>query len=130
MVPSEAHLEVRRRGMASFSARVRLALTLGGVVLAGAAAAPASAQLPSTTDPRATLSAGFENAGVAQRGLELQANRAKPWSNPANPGDIAFANSDAAFQGDYAFVGGFNGFQVWNVANPAAPTLTSAVVCP
>jgi hypothetical protein len=39
-------------------------------------------------------------------------------------------NSDLAFQGDYAFVGGFNGFQVWNISNPAAPTLRTTVVCP
>jgi hypothetical protein len=109
---------------------IRLALALGGVVALGAAAAPASAQLPSTTDPRVGLSAGFDNAGVAQRGMELLANRPKPWSNPANQGDIAFANSDAAFQGNYAFVGSFNGFQVWDISNPAAPALKSSVVCP
>ena len=45
--------------MATFSARVRLALALGGVVLLGATAAPASAQLPTTNDPRVGLSAGL-----------------------------------------------------------------------
>jgi hypothetical protein len=92
----------------------------------------ASAQLPSTTDPRAALSAGLDNAGVAQRGMSLLAHRDKPagWFNPANPGDFGFVNSDLAFQGNYAFVGGFNGFQVWNISNPSAPTLRTAVVCP
>ncbi len=117
--------------MASFSARVRLALALGGVVLLGATAAPASAQFPTTNDPRAALAAGLDNAGVAQRGLELLANRA-PSRGATRPTQATsrFVNSDLAFQGDYAFVGGFNGFQVWNIANPAAPVLRSAVVCP
>ncbi len=35
-----------------------------------------------------------------------------------------------AFQGDHAFVGNFNGFQIYDISNPAAPTLQTAVVCP
>ena len=111
--------------------RVRaLALLVVGAALA--VPAGASAQLPSTTDPRAALSAGYDNAGVAQLGMSLLAHREKPagWFNPANPGDFGFVNSDLAFQGDYAFIGGFNGFQVWNISNPSAPTLRTAVVCP
>ena len=72
--------------MASFSARVRLALALGGVVLAGATAAPASAQLPSTTDPRATLSAGFDNAGVAQRGFGVAGQPGQAVGQPGESG--------------------------------------------
>ena len=74
----------------------------------------------------------MNNAGVAAKGMELLAHRDKPagWSNPANPGDFGFVNSDLAFQGDYAFVGGFNGIQIWNIANPSAPTLQTALLCP
>ena len=35
-----------------------------------------------------------------------------------------------AFQGDHAFVGNFNGFNIYNISNPAAPALTTSVVCP
>src|SRR5690349_20585659 len=106
--------------MSGLGARVRLALAVGAVVCSGALAAPASAQLPSTTDPRVGLSPGFDNAGVAKKGIELLANRPKPpgWGQP---GEVAFFNSDMAFQGNYAFVGGWNGFQIFDISNPSAP---------
>ena len=97
-----------------------------------AASATASAQLPTTNDPRVGLAPGFESPGTASNGLQHLANRAKPagFFDPANPGAFGFLTSDMAFQGEFAFVGGFNGFQIWNIANPSAPTLTTAVVCP
>ncbi len=115
--------------MSRFGARVRLALAVGAVVCSGAVAAPASAQLPTTNDPRVGLSPGLTNAGVAQRGIELLANRPKPpgWDFP---GQVPFFNSDMAFQGNYAFVGGWNGFQIFDISNPSAPVLKTAVVCP
>ena len=114
-------------------ARVRLAAVLGGVmVLAGVLASPAAAQLPDPSDPRVGLSPGLNDAGVASEGIDLLAHRDKPpgFFDPNSPGSFSFVNSDLAFQGDLAFVGGFNGFQVWNVANPAAPTVRTTVVCP
>ena len=112
--------------------RMRALALLGVGAALAVVPATASAQLPSTTDPRASLAQGLDNAGVAQKGMELLAHRGKPpgWSNPTNPGDFGFVNSDLAFQGDYAFVGGFNGIQIWNIANPSAPTLTTALLCP
>ncbi len=94
--------------------------------------ATAAAQLPSTTDPRATLSAGLDNAGTASHGLDLLAHVNKPpgWFNPSNPGDFAFPNSDIAFQGNYAFFGSFNGFNILDITNPAAPSIKTSVVCP
>ncbi|MDA0179574.1 hypothetical protein OJ997_04645 [Solirubrobacter phytolaccae] len=115
--------------MSGLGARVRLALVAGAVVCSGALAASASAQLPSTTDPRVGLSAGFDNAGVAKRGIELLANRPKP-AGWGTPGEVAFFNSDMAFQGNYAFVGGWNGFQIFDISNPSAPVLKTAAVCP
>ena len=114
-----------RRSMLTFAAALAVSATLVSSV---------AADTPSTTDPRATLTpgniaAGIE-AGVATLGTELLANRAKPWGDPANPGSIAFANSDLAFQGDHAFVGSFNGFQIYSIADPANPTLVTSVACP
>jgi hypothetical protein len=112
--------------------RVSLLAVLGvSATLAGVPAA-ASAQLPSTSDPRAALAQGLENPGVAAKGMELLAHVNKPpgWSDPANPGAFGFANSDIAFQGDYAFFGSFNGFNILDISNPSAPTIKTSVVCP
>ena len=111
------------KGVATLAAALALTLTVS---------ASAVAQLPSTTDPRAGLSPGLDNPGVAKSGMELLAHRDKPagFFAPGDPGSFSFVNSDLAFQGDHAFIGGFNGFQVWNVSDPSAPTLRTAVVCP
>jgi hypothetical protein len=103
---------------------------LGALLAAAVLTSLAAAQ--STTDPRAALSPGFADAGVAASGVELLANRMKPagFFNPANPGDFGFVNSDLAFQGDHAFVGNFNGFQIYDISNPANPQIVTAVVCP
>jgi hypothetical protein len=100
-----------------------LGAALGAVVLAGVAAAPASAQLPSTTDPRVNLAGGLDNAETASFGLEHLANRPKPAA-------VNNTNSDIAFQGDYAFVGNYNGVNIYNIADPANPTLVSSILCP
>jgi hypothetical protein len=103
---------------------------LGALLAAAVVTSLAAAQ--STTDPRAALSPGFADAGVAANGVELLANRMKPagFFNPANPGDFGFVNSDLAFQGDHAFVGNFNGFQIYDISDPANPQIRTAVVCP
>ena len=83
-----------------------------------------------TTDPRAHLKAGLYDAGVAAKGLELVAHRNKPdVFHPNDPGGLTYANSDLAFGGHYAYQGNFSGIQVWNIADPANPTLTSSPVC-
>ena len=53
--------------------RVRVLGTLLATVALAGVPATAAAQLPSTTDPRAALSAGLDNAGVASRGVEAEA---------------------------------------------------------
>ena len=116
-----------RRSLLTFAAALAVSATLVSTV---------AADTPSTTDPRATLTPGDPatgvEAGVAALGVELLAHRNKPagWFNPANPGDFGFVNSDLAFEGDHAFVGNFNGFLIYNIADPANPTLRTAVVCP
>jgi hypothetical protein len=39
-------------------------------------------------------------------------------------------NSDLAFQGDYAYAGNYNGIMVYDISEPAAPTVVAQVVCP
>jgi hypothetical protein len=38
--------------------------------------------------------------------------------------------TDLAFQGDHAFVGNFDGFSVFDISDPAKPTVVSRVLCP
>jgi hypothetical protein len=83
-------------------------------------------------DPRVGLAPGLHDAGVAMHGMELLANAPKPqgFFDPASPGEFNFANSDLAFRDDLVFVGNFWGFQVFDVSDPANPSLRVAVVCP
>ncbi|MGH3461119.1 MAG: LVIVD repeat-containing protein [Kribbellaceae bacterium] len=114
------------------SVRRLFTVAITATLLAVSLASVASADLPTPDDPRVGLGAGLEDAEVAAKGMELQRHLPKPagFSDPANPGSIAFANSDLAFQGDHAFVGNFNGFNIYDVSDPAAPQLTTSVVCP
>ncbi len=108
------------RGRAS---RRLVGALLGSVALAAIPAATASAQLPSTTDPRAGLSPGVENAATASLGLTHLANRPKPTG-------LTNTNADIAFQGNYAFVGNYDGIAIYDISNPANPVLRTAVSCP
>jgi hypothetical protein len=103
-----------------------LGALLSAVLLTSVAAAEVA------PNPRIGLSPGLDNAGVAANGLELLAHQNKPagFFDPANPGSFGFVNSDLSFQGDLAAVGNFNGFQLYDISDPAAPALVSAVVCP
>ena len=43
---------------------------------------------------------------------------------------LAFANSDLAFQGNHLFQGNFYGMSIYDIANPAKPSLLTSMVCP
>jgi hypothetical protein len=43
---------------------------------------------------------------------------------------LAFANSDLAFQGNHLFVGNFYGMSIYDISNPSKPTLLTTMVCP
>jgi hypothetical protein len=43
---------------------------------------------------------------------------------------LAFANSDFAFQGNHLFQGNFYGINIYDIANPAMPALLTSLVCP
>ncbi len=83
-------------------------------------------------DPRVGLRPGWTDAGTAIRNLVHVANVPRPDAfNPtANPGDIGFANTDLAFQGNLVFLGNFNGFMVYDISDPKAPRLRASFVCP
>jgi LVIVD repeat len=125
------------------SAGPRVRATLNALLLAAApllvasactgTGAPATAMQPAhadTTDPRANLRPGLYDAGVASQGLQLVAHENKPdVFHPNDPGGLTYANSDLAFGGHYVYQGNFSGIQIWDVSDPAKPTLTASPIC-
>ncbi|MBB5789294.1 hypothetical protein [Jiangella mangrovi] len=97
------------------------------VLLGGLLPAAASAQ---DEDPRVGLEPGYFPWSEASSNIELLDNdpRVAPFDAP--PGNFGFVNSDLAFTGDNAIVGGFNGFQIYDISDPADPVLRSSFVCP
>ena len=119
------------------------ALTLLVATALVLAPSPASAQSDSAlkradstglqpSDPRTGLRGGWKDAEEASSNMTLVAHRDRPerFFNAERLGDFGVINADLAFSGNYAFIGGYNGFQVWDVSNPANPTLRSSLVCP
>ena len=43
---------------------------------------------------------------------------------------LAFANSDLAFQGNHLFQGNFYGMSIYDISNPAKASLVTSMVCP
>ena len=84
---------------------------------------PDAFQLDATTpdDPKVARTLGM--LGVAnpnEMPKSIQAVRAQ----------LAFANSDLAFQGRYAFMGNFYGVNIYDIANPAKARLLTSMICP
>jgi hypothetical protein len=113
-----------------------IVLLAAGLMAGGAAGGRAdlSAQTASASadDPRIGLRAGLSDAAEAISNMRMLAHVPRPdgFFNPASPGDMMFANTDLAFRGTYAFLGNFNGFQVYDVSDPTKPVLRTSVVCP
>ena len=43
---------------------------------------------------------------------------------------LAFGNSDLAFEGNHLFQGNFYGMSIFDISNPAKPSLTTTMICP
>jgi hypothetical protein len=83
---------------------------------------PASATAP--TDPRVGLRAGLMDAAEAAWNLRVLSK------TPPSEKFAGVTNSDLSFSGPYAIQGNYNGFQVWDISNPAQPSLKTAYLCP
>ncbi|HEY5416801.1 MAG TPA: hypothetical protein VIK41_18305 [Gemmatimonadaceae bacterium] len=83
-------------------------------------------------DPRVGLKAGWFDAGTAAWNLRLVSTTkpSKDFLNLSTPGDRRLINSDLAFIGTDVMQGNYSGYQLWDVSNPAKPTLKEAYVCP
>jgi hypothetical protein len=111
-------------------------------------------------DPRAKLTPGLYDASDAARGIKHLLLLKKPEafqlssSDPDDPkvqqtigqlginlakipkpfhlviAQLAFANSDLAFQGHHLFQGNFYGVNIYDISNPANTQLLTSLVCP
>ncbi|MGE5927697.1 MAG: LVIVD repeat-containing protein, partial [Gemmatimonadota bacterium] len=79
---------------------------------------------PPSPDPRIGLRAGLTDAA------EAAWNMRKVSTTPPADSFVGVTNSDLAFIGNYAIQGNYNGYQVWDISNPARPTLKNAYLCP
>jgi hypothetical protein len=75
-------------------------------------------------DPRVGLKPGRWDAAQAAWNLRLVS------TTPPPPKFLGVTNSDLAFTGKYAVQGNYNGFQVFDVSDPAKPTLALTYLCP
>jgi len=80
-------------------------------------------QAPSP-DPRVGLRAGEMDAGQAIWNMKLVS------ATPPSERFKGVTSSDLAFTGNYVIQGNYNGYQVWDISNPAWPTLKTAYYCP
>ena len=83
------------------------------------------------SDPRIGLATGVMDAGEAAWNVELLANRPRPRgfdSAEATGGSVN--NTDLGFTGNYAFVGNYRGFNVYDIADPGDPDLKMSIICP
>jgi len=90
----------------------------------GAAPMRTAAMAAPSPDPRVGLAAGLLDAGEAAWNIRLVS------ATPPAPAFVGMTNSDLAFTGNYAIQGNYNGYQVWDISDPARPTLAEGFVCP
>jgi hypothetical protein len=97
----------------------RAGLTGRILVVAGAAVALALAGVPA----QAADIPGPDEVVTSQNVTHV--------TNIPKPAGIASTiNTDIAFQGDYAYVGNYGGFSIYDIKNPKKTKVVSSVVCP
>lgn len=97
------------------------------VVVVLAAAAACSGQAPPSAPPSAPALAApgpGVDAIVTSPNVALRANVPSGFSPASGIG------TDLAFQGRFAFAGNYDGFSVYDVADPSLPRLAAQVLCP
>jgi hypothetical protein len=107
--------------------RRRIGIAAGALLCAALVPAATAA---AEDDPRVGLAPGYFPWSEASSNIELLDNdpRVAPFDAP--PGNFSFVNSDLAFTGEHAIVGGYHGFQVYDLADGADPQLRTSFVCP
>jgi len=116
---ARVHLGAAR--LLSISLTLALLLTAMGCATATSTSSSRASSIP---DPRVGLRAGMMDAAEAIWNLRVVSK------TPPPPKFLGVTNSDLSFTGPYAIQGNYNGYQVWDISNPSAPTLKIGYVCP
>lgn len=75
-------------------------------------------------DPRIGLAPGLWDAGQAAWNMRMIS------TTPPSADSSGATHSDLAFSGKYAIQGNYNGFEIWDISNPAKPVVVNAYTCP
>jgi hypothetical protein len=105
----------------------------GSAPVSGASPSPGSmSSVAPSPDPRVGLRAGWFDAAEASWNIQLvsKTQPSEKFLSITTPGASSLWNSDLAMSGNYVYQGNFSGYQVWDISNPAKPTLKTAYVCP
>ncbi|MEP7087043.1 MAG: hypothetical protein ABI884_06890 [Gemmatimonadota bacterium] len=117
---------LRARSLIATGVLVAAACSHNTSSMAGSSASPKSSMSATAPnpDPRVGLRAGLMDAQEATWNLRV-VSRTQPSAKFAG-----ITNSDLAFTGPYAIQGSYAGYQIWDISNPAHPTLKTAYYCP
>ncbi|HEU4927326.1 MAG TPA: hypothetical protein VFT24_09775 [Vicinamibacterales bacterium] len=85
---------------------------------------PVVSAIAPSPDPRVGLSPGYWDAGQAAWNLKLVS------TTPPSEKFLGVTNSDLAFTGKYTIQGNYNGFQVFDISDPAKPVPVLTYLCP
>ncbi|MFJ2032373.1 LVIVD repeat-containing protein [Streptosporangium sp. NPDC087985] len=96
----------------------RKGLTGRILMVAGVVAAMSLSMAPAQAD------------GIPAPGEIVMSSNMTHVTNVPKPAGLTDINSDMAFQGDYAYVGNYSGFSIYDIKNPKKTSLVSSVVCP
>jgi hypothetical protein len=100
------------------------------LVVANAAVAPASSANPSAAATGSSTSEGATIPGVDEIASSPNVRQIANAPKPGTFNTEAALNTDLAFQGRYVFAGNYDGFVIYDIANPARPKIVSQVICP
>ncbi len=126
MVRDHHHRPTGARRAAGLLSMMLAAGSLAAMGCAGSAGSTSGASMAATPrqDPRVGLRAGMWDAEEAVSNLRVVST-----TRPSEK-FLGVTNSDLSFTGQYAIQGNYNGFQVWDISNPARPTLKIGYLCP
>ena len=113
------------------TSRTRIvSLAAAGLLVAGVVTAPPSSaqETPRAATAPATVDSAVPGVDEISSSPNLRQVANLPKQAPFDT-STAFG-TDIAFQGRYAFVGNYDGFVIYDVSRPSAPTVVSQVLCP
>jgi hypothetical protein len=121
--------ETARRRRTPFAVLGALALTLSSLT------APAFAEPDLPSDGAGLSETQLEAQAEAVSGIpgENEISRSRNMVLVSHLDKVApldATQTDIAFQGNYAFVGNYNGFTIYDIRNPKKPAIKSSVLCP